>query len=406
MLFFCAVGITMIIYSPYILSNAQIGLLALALFDVQLRPFKFGLHPKLKENWLGFWKSPIFWMPSLMLLLVLVGFLYSTDINYGFERLVLKLPFLGLPFAFYCLPRLSKRAYMGLFYFLIVILFITNVGIGINYLLHFDAINEGLLAGRPIPTPRNHVRYSLLLSMGIAAGGILYYHKFYLKCPSEKWLILCITLFNFAFIHVLSVRSGLVILYSSLLLGMLSLILLQKKYLMGLGLGAALILLPAIAYQSIPSFHSRVSYAMWEYQEIQLDRTVVGSDMGRVQSVKVGWEIFKAHPIIGVGAGDLRQAVRTKYRQMYPEQKHSIMPHNQFLSVAAGSGILGLIIFLGSFLFPLFSEKHYRDPFFLLLFFTFFLSFMVENTLENSIGIGFFCLFLCMGLSHLTSEKV
>ena len=405
MLFFCAVGMTMIIYSPYILSNAQIGLLVLALFDVQLSPFKLGLHPKLKENWFGFWRTPVFWVPSLMLFLVLVGFLYSTDINYGFERLVLKLPFLGLPFAFYCLPRLNKRAYMGLFYFLIVLLFISNIGIGIHYLHHFDAINEGLIYGRPIPTPRNHVRYSLLLNLAIVAGAILLYSRYYFVKSSEKWLILFITLFNFGFLHVLAVRSGLLILYISLVLGVLSLIFLQKKFFLGIGLGAIIVLIPIIAYQTIPSFQTKISYATWEYKELLSDRVVSGSDNGRIHSLQVGWALFKAHPLIGVGAGDLRKEVHAKYTQLYPEKSQSLMPHNQFLSVAAGSGMLGLLIFIVAFFYPLLANKNFKDPFFLMLFFTFFLSFMVENTLENSIGIGFFCLFLCMGLSFLTRLK-
>ena len=211
----------MIIYSPYILSNAQIGLLSCALFDIQLKPFKFRLHPRLKENWFQFWKTPVFWIPSLMFFLVLVGTFYSADFRYSFERLQLKIPFLALPFAFFCLPRLSKRGYLGLFCFLVTILFLTNIGIGANYLLNFEEINEAIAQGKPIPTPRNHIRYSLLLSLGILAGIVLSYKRFYLRWKAETWMIAIFTLFNFIFIHILSVRSGLAVLYSSLFLGIL-----------------------------------------------------------------------------------------------------------------------------------------------------------------------------------------
>ena len=401
MLFFCAVGMTMIIYSPYILSNAQIGLLACAVFDIQLKPFKVRLHPKLVQNWFAFWKTPVFWAPSVLFIMVLVGALYSTDIFYGFERFVLKLPFFGLLFAFFCLPRLTKRSYMGLFYYLVILLFLTNLGIGANYLLHFEEINQALEMGQPIPTPRNHVRYSLLLGLGILSGFFLVYKNFYFRSKAERWMIAGFTLFNFVFIHILSVRSGLAVMYCSLIGWVLILMWTQKKFLFGLLTLAAVASAPVIAYYTIPSFQSKISYANWEWHEFMHGRTSTTSDQGRLRSLDVGYQVFREHPIIGVGVGDLKQEIYKKYDLLYPGIK-KIMPHNQFLSVAAGSGIIGLLLFLAAFCYPFLARGHYRNPFFAILFLTFFLSFIVENTLENSIGIGFFCLFLGMGLSYLT----
>ena len=401
MLFFCAVGMTMIIYSPYILSNAQIGLLACAVFDIQLKPFKVRLHPKLLENWFAFWKNPVFWAPSVLFIMVLVGALYSTDIFYGFERFVLKLPFFGLLFAFFCLPRLTERAYHGLFYYLVILLFLTNLGIGAHYLLHFEEVNQALEMGQPIPTPRNHVRYSLLLGLGILSGFVLVYKNFYFRSKAERWMIAGFTIFNFVFIHILSVRSGLAVMYCSLIGWVLILMWTQKKFLFGLLTLAAVASAPVMAYYTIPSFQSKISYANWEWHEFMHGRTSTTSDQGRLRSLDVGYQVFREHPIIGVGVGDLKQEIYKKYDLRYPDTK-KIMPHNQFLSVAAGSGIVGLLLFLAAFCYPFLARSHYRNPFFAILFLTFFLSFIVENTLENSIGIGFFCLFLGMGLSYLT----
>ena len=396
----------MIIYSPYILSNAQIGLLSCALFDIQLKPFKFRFHPRLKENWFKFWKTPVFWIPSLLFFLVLVGTFYSTDFRYSFERLQLKIPFLALPFAFFCLPRLPKRGYLGLFSYLVTILFLTNLGIGANYLLNFDEINLAIEHGKPIPTPRNHVRFSLLLSLGILAGIVLTYKRFYLRWKAETWLIGIFTFFNFIFIHILSVRSGLVVLYCSLFIGILFMMFLQKKYLLGAVSIILVSLLPFAAYHTLPSFKSKIDYGTWELNEFTHGRLVKGSDQGRLLSLQVGYQLFKENPIFGVGSGDLRREVKKKYELLYPEQTERLMPHNQFLSVAAGAGIIGLLIFLFAFLYPFLTGGRYRDPFFVLLLITFSLSFLVENTLENSIGIGFFCLFLCIGLSRLTAQDV
>jgi O-antigen ligase len=405
MLFFCAVGMTMIIYSPYILSNALIGLICCALFDIQLDPFRLRFHPKLKTNLSIFWKSRAFWITTLIFFITLISSLYSTDVDYIANRLRLKIPFLIIPFTFFALPRLTLRSYQGLFYFLVVILFLTNLGIGANYLLHFEEINRGITLGQPIPVPRNHVRFSLLLAVGILAGMILIYRKFYLRYSIERWLIAAMTLFNFIFIHILSVRSGLMVLYITMLVGCLALIFLQRKFLIGVVSIACIVLLPIIAFYTIPSFASKVSYANWELHEFRNGRMDAGSDQGRIKSYIIGWDIFTSHPLIGVGAGDLRQTVHGKYAELYPTQEKKLMPHNQFLTIMAGTGLIGLLLFLLAIFYPFFAYRHYRDPFFFVFFLAFLLSFLVESTLENSIGIGFYVLFLGICLSYLTGAR-
>jgi len=396
---------TMIIYSPYILSNALIGLICCALFDIQLEPFRLRFHPQLKTNLSAFWKSRTFWITTLIFFITLISSLYSTDLDYITNRLRLKIPFLIIPFTFFALPRLTKRSYQGLFYFLVTILFLTNLGIGANYLLHFEEINTNIALGQPIPVPRNHVRYSLLLAIGILAGMILTYRKFYIRYTFERWLIAAMTLCNFIFIHILSVRSGLIVLYITMLVGCLTLIFLQRKFLIGALSIVFMLALPIAAFYTIPSFASKVNYANWELHEFSHGRTEAGSDMDRVKSIIIGWDIFKSHPLIGVGAGDLRQSVHDKYTSLYPTQEKMLMPHNQFLTIMAGTGLIGLLLFLIAIFYPFLVQQHYRDPFYFVFFLAFFLSFLVESTLENSIGIGFYVLFLGICLSYLSGVK-
>lgn len=404
MLFFCAVGMTMIIYSPYVLSNALIGLICLSLFDVQLKPFRFGWHPDLLSNWKGFWRAPAFWMTSLIFFAVLLTCLYSSDMQYGLQRLRLKIPFLVMPFVFFALPRLSRRAYQGLFYFLIIILGLTNLGIGANYLLHYEEVNALIVQGHHIPTPRNHIRYSLLLALGVLFGLVLFFKKFHLRYSWERWLILAITIFNFVFIHILSVRSGIAVLYATLMIGVVLFSFSSKKYLLGIISLSGIVMLPVIAFLTIPSFTSKVNYANWELHEFLEGRSVAGSDQGRIASYRVGWEVFCQQPVFGVGAGDLRSAVHSQYTSRFPAQTKKLMPHNQFLFVAAGMGFVGLLIFLLALCYPFFVHGHFRDPFYFIFFFVFFLSFLVEHTLENSIGIGFYVLFLGICLNYLAGQ--
>ncbi len=405
MLFFCLSGMIMIIYSPFGLTIALLGLISLALFDIQKTPFKLRLHPQLRSNWFGFWRAPSHWMTSLMFFIVLLSVLYSTDWDYSAGRLKLKISFLVLPFVFYSLPRLSSRAYQGLFYCLVIVLFLTNLMLGANYLLNFEEINKNIALGQPMPTFRNHVRYSLLLGVGILSGLVLVYRRFSFKYTFEVWMIAAMTLFNFIFIHILSVRSGLAVLYITILIGCFALVFLQRRYLLGTLCLSAMILAPVFAYYTIPSFYSKVHYANWELHEYRHGRTPSGSDQGRFRSYIVGWEVFSQQPVLGVGAGDLRQEVHQQYDLRYPDQERKLMPHNQFLTVAGGTGLIGLLLFLLAFFYPFLYKGHFRDPFYFIFFLAFLLSFMVESTLENSIGIGFYVIFLGVFQSYLTGDN-
>ena len=88
-------------------------------------------------------------------------------------------------------------------------------------------------------------------------------------------------------------------------------------------------------------------------------------------------QIGNKNPLFGIGAGDLKQEMRNEFQQKYPEIQKPKMPHNQFISVYAGTGIFGLTLFLFAFFFPLWYKRNYYDVLFstihVILFFSFFI---------------------------------
>jgi hypothetical protein len=80
------------------------------------------------------------------------------------------------------------------------------------------------------------------------------------------------------------------------------------------------------------------------------------------------------------------------------------MPHNQLVSVWAGTGLFGLFLFVLGGIYPLLSKKRYNEPHFLSICLIILFSFMVENTIENAIGIGFHLLFLLIGMNYLKGK--
>ena len=329
--------------------------------------------------------------------------LWQTTQYYGYflERLRIKLPFLILPVAFLGLPRFNKSELNFILYFLLIFMTLNSIGIGIYYLMHFEEVQRGLSLGHPFPTPRNHIRYSLLTAISILGGLHLTAQKYYWKYPQERRLIIALTVFVFLFIHLLSVKSGILSLYFALVCALLRYIYCTQKYLIGIGILLGLMMIPYIIYQSVPSFHNKIDYMMMDLKQYQKGQGGNYADAGRLTSIKVGYELWQSAPLMGVGAGNFRRAVNEVYASKYPDYIQPIMPHNQFLFVLAGTGLFGLFLFMIAFWVPLFFRKAYRHFFFFAFYMLFFCALVLEHSIENAEGVGIFVFFLLLLLNHL-----
>lgn len=417
MLFLFAVIISALIYSPFLLSAAMIGLAVLFTFAIDWQAKGWlRFNPNFFLYFRNFFSSRVHLAITLIFWVVFLSGIMTEDWDYWSNRLMMKLPFLVLPIIFCGLPPLSLKQYWGLLYFLVFALTVTCIGIGINYLLYFEEINILMKQGRPMPTPRNHIRFSLILAIGTLAAFYLWRLRFKLKYDWESSVILGAGIFLFFMIHLLSVRSGLAALYLAILVLAIRYTWQTGKYWIGLTVGLGLTILPLTAYYTIPSFQAKVAYVRYEFwiREHQLGGNY--SDLWRIISLRMGMEIGNEHPLLGVGAGNLRQEVKARYAKDYPEIEHVRMPHNQFISVYAGTGLVGLVLFLFALSYPLYwvllkrrsSPKNafsgvslgtdLGNTLFLGFHIIIFASFMVENTIENSMGVGIYAFYLLLWL--------
>lgn len=399
--------VSMVLSAEFVLSVSMIALVVLAVFQLKIDGPKIHLtlRDTLRENFQKYWNYKPWLAVSVPFLLVLVSWLWSSDLGYTLERLRIKLPFLVLPFAFASMPPLRRREVFTILYFLLVIMSIISMYVLLNFIVNFEAVMADLGRGGHLPTPSNHIRFSMTLALTIIGGGALWMEGFHFKQPSERWFIGGLTLFLFAFIHVLSVRSGLASLYIALLVLGVYFVFVKKKYLLGLAGIAGVVALPLLAYLVVPSFKAKVDYARWDYLQFKQGIGADYPDAERFTSVKVGIDIGMEHPVLGIGAGDLNRAVEEKYASKAAGDYKLRMPHNQFVTIFAGTGLVGLALFLTAFFIPLFYHKNYRNPLFLALHAVVFSSFFVENTIENNFGVSLSLFFLLMGLSYLANQE-
>jgi O-antigen ligase len=382
------------VYSPYLQSLSMFFLGAAAVW-----------HALAKKQRDHNREVALFAVVGLHFLIVLAGIFYPPEEPaYLLERLRIKAPFLMLPLVFWLLPAFPKHRYFQVWWFLLILLGITSLGIMANYLLHFEAINLKIRQGQPMPMPCNHIRYSLLQAMGIVGGLYLLEERTLQMGGSENRLQVFIVagLVAWLFIaqHLIAVRSGLVVTYAVLMAAAIRYLFARKKYFAGGVVLLALALAPILAYRLVPSVRTRIGYMRYDF-DLYRKGVSVGtlSDASRWVSWKIGWDIFRGSPWLGVGPGNLRKEVEARYAVQFPDFEKRLMPHNQFLHTAAGSGAIGLLVFLPAFFIPLFYRKNRAHFPLFALHLIVFLSFIVEATLENAMGVAFFLFFLLLGLN-------
>lgn len=396
----------MVLSAEFVLSVSMIALLCLALFELHIEgpSVRLTFRRSLRQNFQKYRGYKAWLAASVPFLIVLVSALWSSDFDYTLERLRIKLPFLILPFAFASMPSLRKREILTILYFLLVSMTVISVYVLIDFLVNFEAVMELIGRGGHLPTPSNHIRFSLTLALTIIGGAALWVEKFHFRHSAERWFIGGMTLFLFIFIHVLSVRSGILALYTSFFALGIYFIFFRKKYLLGLAGVVAILALPFMAYQTVPSFKLKVDYARWDFMQFQQGVGGQYPDSERLISIREGIEIGKKNPILGVGAGDLKMEMKNVYEIELEGKFNFRMPHNQLVSIFAGTGAVGLLTFLAGFFFPLFYRKNFRQPLFLALHAILFTSFMMENTIENNFGVSLYLFFLLIGLNYLSED--
>lgn len=118
----------------------------------------------------------------------------------------------------------------------------------------------------------------------------------------------------------------------------------------------------------------------------------------RIQAWVSAVKISKEQPVLGVGTGDIKDALQQKYIQndYRIAKEHRLNAHNQYLQVAATLGLVGLVIFL-TFLFSIFWIGWKNRNIIILLFGLIgIINFCTESMFERQIGVMFFAFFFSL----------
>lgn len=113
----------------------------------------------------------------------------------------------------------------------------------------------------------------------------------------------------------------------------------------------------------------------------------------RAEHLRVAVWILSQKWLTGVGIGDVPSAFKTAYREMDSklDAENHHRSHNQFLTIWISHGLIGLILFLGMLVIPMFRKK--INYFTLIVFCTLTVSCVFQDFLETQAGVTIFGLF-------------
>ncbi len=363
------------------------------------------------------------WLMLAFALIILVSFFMSSNRSDGLRFLQLRLPLLLFPISIGLLQfskELRNKILLG-------IAIIVSIGSLVSLCwaiyrfiqtdnaawLYNDALSY-LIGQQSIYT-------SLLVNISIYIFS--YFLFFHPLSQGHKILLSLAIVFLFIISYLLASRSMMLVLYSSVLIFSFYYVLKKKKWLEGATLIMGLFIAGFMIFKFFPKTINRfreLAYTQFDYKSQEEESHYAGeltSDQWnganfRLAAWRCGWQIFKEHPVTGVGLGDKKDELFKVYRQKGFQFAISTNKnvHNNYLDILFSMGIIGLLVFITGWIFlPLLQFIRNKDGLALLMLITFSIAMLTENYFDRSIGgllFGFFIPFLLTTNSKTVTEKM
>ena len=380
-----------IIYSRALITICYVIIAVMAIL-VQIRENRFSFNKYLAG--LG-----------LVGLSIVLSGINSDNIEQWWNHTVIKIPFLVMPLAFMILAPLPKEVIRNLHLILLVVLSISALPPLLDILQNHEVILDRISRGQPIDTPIEHVKYSMFLAYGIMSALIwTIYYRSELSTSQVK----CFWIggaFLYIMMHLLAVRTGLVILYASLFMLGVHVAWIRKIAFHKVAAAMVVGVVSVFLLIQTPMIKSKLGYMFYDWEQYANNGGANYSDSERLFSLKTGLALFSENVLLGTGIGDLFDSCEEVYQQ---QSRSAIInyPHSQFIYQLAGTGLIGFGLFIGGYLYPL-IRRHNKFYFLLMtLYLNYTLSFLVENSLERSMSVAFFIVFASVLLSSSDGDTI
>ena len=332
------------------------------------------------------------WISISFYLLLVVGCLYSANLEAGLFDLEVKFSMFLFPLIF-SVVKLDKSDFGKVLLAFIVGCFISFlICLSMATLYFFSSYDPSVFYYDKLSVFHHPTYFSMYLNFAVI---IIYYfliygkNNFYIK--SDIVLILMITVFS-VFVVMLSSKMGLITLLVIIFGGTILWFLKSRAVFPSILVFLMISSLIYISFKYSNSIQSRINEAV---KSISEDDYSFSTTSARIAIWEVSSDLIKKEPIIGYGTGDVKDVLMDEYKTnnynfLYYKRLNA---HNQYIQMTIAVGIIGLLLFLLSVYYPvrlIFRSKNmlYAGFLFLVGF-----NFLTESVLETQAGVVFYALF-------------
>jgi O-antigen ligase len=339
-----------------LISLAPLALLAAALLN----------HDR-KLHWRAYCRNPVALVPlALYGWLLLSGFI-TEDFSEWRHQLFRQLLLLAVPLAVALAPPLAgrHRAALGAGWLGAGVL-VAGATL-VHYFRHRAAIEESFSRSKNLAaiTGVGHIYFGVMLAVAalygleLAMGRAGNWHPRYRLAAAVGGGVCVGTM------HLLAYRTGLLALYVALGVSGLRLLVVRRRYVLGVLLLLCVAVAPIAAYHTMEGVRRRVAQTQDDLLRFQTGQDINDYSLSqRLAAWATAGELVRTHWLLGVGSGDVplemkRQYERRSFGLVLENQK---LPHNQYLHHLLGGGVVALVLLLLLFILPLATGPAYQDP--------------------------------------------
>lgn len=355
------------------------------------------------------WKNGFVWLLLIPYLLVVLSLLYTTNTAAGIYVLDKKIALFILPLALGTMPQISATDVRKL-----MLIAIVSVAIALLVCILFAAFRQmndhpGAFFWEAFTAPLDgfHPTYlSLYINVLIA------YLGYYALENTGRLTVLarvCISGIIGLFCVAQILLSSKIQLLCSLLL--LSFLVINFSRIFNMKIVVPILLIFIV----VTGYFLRSSYTWERFTHITTFQYQLDAPTKTFNELTIRFGIFecaidvvKENPVLGVGAGDVKEELYRAYRNNDFKFGYldSLNPHNEYLSHLLAFGTVGLSLFLIVLFTLLYYAFRRRDIVFILFLSLVMVSFMFESMLERNKGTILFALFSSLLLFHHGTTKV
>ncbi|HPK09565.1 MAG: O-antigen ligase family protein [Saprospiraceae bacterium] len=241
---------------------------------------------------------------------------------------------------------------------------------------------------------RDHIRISWfsVISCFIALYELQKTHNAKHKLFLYGFLVLQVV-----FIHLLTSKTGLILLYSGIYIyAFISWFSAHKLRL--ITVTSMILLLPVISYFLIPTFKNRIDFIRYDFNHYIEGRYRPGlSDALRYYSIQAGMDYEKVHPFRGTGYSGMMPIVKEWYAVHQPKvpENEIFLPSSQYLIYWMAGGMLALMILIIHLLLPYSYVVLRRHAIFQGFYLPTLFSFTFETHFEGQMSLFVYGFFSC-----------